>query len=510
MPRESQLFSRVLIANRGEIAVRIIRACRELGIETVAVYSDADAAAPHVALADRAMPLGSPAPSESYLAIAKLIDAARRSGAQAVHPGYGFLSESAEFADACESGGLIFIGPPAGVIAKMGSKVAARALMQAHGVPVVPGETPDDQSPAALEAAAARVGYPLLLKPSAGGGGIGMRIVRGADELGHAAEAARREARGAFGDETLYVERLLESARHVEVQVLADAHGRVVHLLERECSLQRRHQKVLEESPSMALTPRLRHRMGEAAVAAARAASYRNAGTIEFLLLGSGDAAEFFFLEMNTRLQVEHPVTEVLTGLDLVHQQLRVAAGEPLAFEQSDVTGRGHAIECRVYAEDPQRDFLPQAGRILLYREPGGPGVRVDSGIAEHMDVPVQYDPLLAKVIVHADTRARALERMRQALRQFVILGIRTNVPYLLRVLAHPAFVAGHVDTRFLDRETDGIVASLRDAVPPPAAKAALSAATATGRVLPSTSPRRGPARFPDPWEHIGRWSPGT
>ena len=500
-------FSRVLVANRGEIAVRVIRACRELGIETVAVYSEADAGALHVTLADRAVAIGPPAPADSYLSIPRLIDAARSTGAEAVHPGYGFLSESAAFAGACAEAGLVFVGPPSAVIARMGSKVAARQLMESHRVPVVPGETPRDQSPAALEAAAARVGYPVLLKPSAGGGGIGMRVVRAADELAHAAEAARREARAAFGDETLYVERLIERARHVEIQVLADAHGHVWHVFERECSLQRRHQKVIEESPSVAVSPALRERMGEAAVAAARAAGYRNAGTIEFLLDGDGDEARFYFLEMNTRLQVEHPVTEAVAGIDLVQAQLRIAAGDPLDFDGSTLSTRGHAIECRVYAEDPARDFLPQAGRILRYREPRSPGVRVDSGVTEGTDVPVHYDPLLAKLVAHASTRERAIARMRQALREYVVLGIRTNIPYLLRIVQHPDFERGAFDTRFLDRETPGVVAQLAAAEPPPEAFAAAGAALAEHSKMPASAPGS-PGR--DPWESLRRWRAGT
>jgi acetyl-CoA carboxylase biotin carboxylase subunit len=499
------MFSRLLIANRGEIAVRIIHACRELGVESVAVYSDADADAPHVRLADRAAHIG-PAPAvDSYLSIPRLIAAAREHGAEAIHPGYGFLSERAAFASACEEAGLVFVGPPASAIARMGSKVEARRLMQEHGVPVVPGETPRTQDAARLREAAARVGYPLLLKPSAGGGGIGMRVVRSDGDLEHAAEAARREAAAAFGDDTLYVERLVERARHVEVQVIGDASGAIVHLFERECSLQRRHQKVIEESPSVALSPALRQRMGEAAVTAAGAAGYRNAGTIEFLLEGDGDQGSFYFLEMNTRLQVEHPVTEAITGVDLVAAQLRVAAGEALGFGQGDLTRRGHAIECRIYAEDPRRGFLPQAGRILLYRAPSGPGVRVDSGIAEGTEVPVHYDPLLAKLIVHAETREVAIARAREALRSFVILGIHTNIAYLTAVLDDPAFRRGEVDTRFLDRESERL-AGLTSVAPPLAAVAAAAltaASSAPARSLPPAAQRA------DPWRDLPGWRIG-
>ena len=421
------MFSRLLVANRGEIAVRVIRACRELDIETVAVYSAADHGALHVRIADRAVAIGAASPADSYLAIPRVIQAALDSGADAVHPGYGFLSEHAGFARACVDAGLIFVGPPADAISLMGSKIAARRLMHAHGVPVIPGAAPDDQSDDSMLRAMEQVGFPVLVKPSAGGGGIGMRIVRQPADAVPALDRARREAAAAFGDPTLYLERLVERPRHVEIQVLADHHGHVVHLFERECSLQRRHQKVIEESPSPVLTSRLRARMGDAAVAAARAAAYRNAGTIEFLLEGTGEDARFFFLEMNTRLQVEHPVTEGVTGLDLVHAQLYIAAGEPLPWPQESLVQRGHALECRVYAEDPAQGFLPQAGPLLVYREPRGPGVRVDSGVTEGDEVSVHYDPLLAKVIVQAKTRASAIARASAALRDFPVLGIGTE-----------------------------------------------------------------------------------
>ena len=496
------MFGRLLIANRGEIAVRIIRACRELGVETVAVYSDADAGAVHVAMADRAVRLGSAQAADSYLAADRIIAAARESGADAVHPGYGFLSENPAFAAACADAGLAFVGPPAPVMARMASKIEARRLMREHGVPVVPGEAPADQSDAALEGAIRSVGFPALLKPSAGGGGIGMRVVREPGDVGPALDRARRESLAAFGDATLYVERLVERPRHVEIQVLGDGHGGVVHLFDRECSLQRRHQKVIEESPSPAVTPVLRARMGEAAVAAARAAGYVNAGTIEFLLEGEGEAAAFYFLEMNTRLQVEHPVTELVTGIDLVQAQIRIAAGEPLPAGLGTAAPRGHAIECRVYAEDPEQDFLPQAGRILLYREPRAPGVRVDSGVAEGTDVPVHYDPLLAKLIVHAETRHAALARAREALREFAVLGIRTNIPYLLAVLRHPAVEAAAVDTGWLDRETPAICEALA-AVDVPAEALAAAARHGTARAaagLPHAASR------PDPWSQIAGW----
>jgi len=465
---------RLLIANRGEIAVRVMRACRELGIESVAVYSAADAQALHVKLADHAYAIGPAPATESYLNIPLLMDVATRAGADAVHPGYGFLAENPEFADACAKAGLIFVGPPADVISRMGSKLAARDMMQRAGVPVVPGARPVDQTDAGVRAAAREVGTPLLIKPSEGGGGKGMRIVRDFAELDDAIAAARRESEAAFGDGTLYIERLVERPRHVEFQIMADRFGHVVHLFERECSVQRRHQKVIEETPSPALTPRLRAAMGEAAVAAARAAGYENAGTIEFLLEGDGDAARFYFLEMNTRLQVEHPITEEVVGVDLVHAQLAVAAGEPLPWTQASLTQRGHAIECRVYAEDPRREFLPQAGRLLAYREPRGPGLRIDSGVRERDEVTVHYDPLLAKLVARGESRAQAIARAGAALRQFVILGIQTNVPLLLRVLDHPRFAAGEIDTRFLDAELPTLFPSV-----PPLENGLLQAASA-------------------------------
>ena len=447
------MIRRLLIANRGEIAVRIIRACRELGIETVAVYSDADAGARHVRDADVAVAIGGAPAQESYLDASKIIAAARSSNADAVHPGYGFLSERAHFARACEEAGLIFVGPPAASLEKMGSKIGARRLMHDAGVPIVPGETPADQSDASLTTAAERVGFPVLIKPSAGGGGIGMKAARSSRDLREALTAARREAKAAFGDEALYVERLIERPRHVEIQVFADAHGNTVHLFERECSAQRRHQKTIEESPCAALSPAVRERMGAAAVAAARAVGYLNAGTCEFLLEGSGDAARFYFLEMNTRLQVEHPVTECVVGVDLVHAQLRVASGEPLPFTQAGLSQRGHAIECRVYAEDPAQGFLPQAGTILLHQEPQGPGIRVDGWVERGSVVSVHYDPLLAKLIVSGESREIARRRAVAALRRYAILGIRTNIPFLLQILEHPDFVNASIDTGWLDRE---------------------------------------------------------
>jgi acetyl-CoA carboxylase biotin carboxylase subunit len=507
------MIKRVLVANRGEVALRIIRACRELGMESVAVYSDADRGAPHVAAADRALAIGPAPAAESYLSTSRLLEAAREGGADAVHPGYGFLSENAAFAAACEQAGLVFVGPPSQVIAKMGSKIDARRVMHAAGLPVVPGETPEDQTDSGVRRAVDRVGLPAIIKASAGGGGKGMRRVRHADEIADAIQAARREATASFGDGTLYVERLVERPRHVEVQVFADDHGSVMHLFERECSVQRRHQKIIEESPSPGLTPALRVRMTAAAVQAARAAAYRNAGTVEFLVEGSGNDACFYFLEMNTRLQVEHPVTEQVTGLDLVRAQLLVAAGHRVPWNQDAVAQRGHAVEARVYAEDPSQGFVPQAGPLLLYREPRLPGVRIDSGVAEGGDVSVYYDPMIAKVIASGETREVAIARLASGLRDFPILGIRTNIPFLLRILEHPRFQAGTVDTGFL--EGDGAaLADAADLEMPAFVRAALAAAAADesrspteSRILPESQiPNPESRETWDPWRRLRDW----
>ncbi len=495
-------FDRILIANRGEIAVRVIRACREMGIESVAVYSDADERALHTTLADRAVRIGPPAAVESYLSIDAILSAARHAGATAVHPGYGFLSENADFAAACEKAGLTFIGPPVAAIEGMGSKIAARQTAVKAGVPVVPGETPADQSDDAVAAAARRVGFPVLLKPSEGGGGIGMKTVHDANLLGPAIAQARREAMAAFGDGTLYVERLIDRPRHVEFQVLADHHRQVVHLFERECSIQRRHQKVLEESPSTAVSPALRQRMGQAAIAVARAAGYRNAGTVEFLLEGSGDSARFYFLEMNTRLQVEHPVTEQVTGVDLVRAQIGVAAGRPLPWRQEDLEQRGHAIEVRVYAEDPARQDLPQAGTLVLYREPSMPGIRIDAGITEGSEVAVHYDPMLAKLIATGETREAARQRALAALHQYPILGIRTNIPLLIQLLEHPRFIAGDIDTGFLDAEGETIRSGL-PSTPPAEALAIAAVAQAEGPALGGARRGGAVANGVDPWASL-------
>ncbi|PIM73978.1 acetyl/propionyl-CoA carboxylase subunit alpha [Streptomyces sp. JV178] len=451
------MFDTVLVANRGEIAVRVIRTLRALGVRSVAVYSDADADARHVREADTAVRIGPASAAESYLSVERLLEAAARTGAQAVHPGYGFLAENAGFARACAEAGLVFIGPPADAISLMGDKIRAKETVRAAGVPVVPGSSGSGLTDAQLADAAREIGMPVLLKPSAGGGGKGMRLVRDEAALADEIAAARREARASFGDDTLLVERWIDRPRHIEIQVLADNHGHVIHLGERECSLQRRHQKVIEEAPSVLLDEATRAAMGEAAVQAARSCGYSGAGTVEFIVPG-GDPSSYYFMEMNTRLQVEHPVTELVTGVDLVEWQLRVAAGERLALTQDDIRLTGHAVEARICAEDPSRGFLPSGGTILRLREPQGDGVRTDSGLTEGTEVGSLYDPMLSKVIAYGPDRPTALRRLRAALAGTVTLGVQTNAGFLRRLLAHPAVVAGDLDTGLVEREVDGLV----------------------------------------------------
>ncbi|MBL8493304.1 MAG: acetyl/propionyl/methylcrotonyl-CoA carboxylase subunit alpha [Rhodocyclaceae bacterium] len=445
------MFERILVANRGEIACRIMRTARRLGVGTVGVFSDADEGARHVRMANQALRIGPPPARESYLSIDSIIDAARRSGAQAIHPGYGFLSESAAFAQACEAAGLVFIGPPADAIRRMGSKSQAKSLMQAAGVPLVPGYHGDEQSPHMLRAQAARIGYPLLIKATAGGGGKGMRVVADDDGFDDAILACRREAQAAFGDDRVLLERYLVRPRHIEIQIFADRHGNIVHLFERDCSVQRRHQKVLEEAPAPGLTPERRESMGQAAIAAARAVGYVGAGTVEFIVDRAGD---FHFMEMNTRLQVEHPVTEMITGLDLVEWQLRVAAGEQLPLTQERLGIHGHALEARIYAEDPERSFLPSTGRLIHLEQPvESTHVRIDSGVEQGDEIAPYYDPMLAKVIVWDVDRARALSRMQQALRQYRVVGVANNIGFLSRLVACPAFQSADLDTEIIERE---------------------------------------------------------
>ncbi|SDF47317.1 acetyl-CoA/propionyl-CoA carboxylase, biotin carboxylase, biotin carboxyl carrier protein [Blastococcus aurantiacus] len=458
------MFETVLVANRGEIAVRVIRTLREMGIRSVAVHSDADAGALHTRMADVAVPIGPAPAAQSYLSIERVLDAAARTGAQAIHPGYGFLSENVDFAKACAAAGVVFIGPPVDAIEAMADKIRAKQTVMAAGVPVVPGRTEPGMTDEQVADAAVAVGFPALLKPSAGGGGKGMRVVRSADELPDAIAAARREARSSFGDDTLLVERYVGNSRHIEVQVLGDAHGNVIHLGERECSLQRRHQKVIEEAPSPLLDTAMRASMGRAAVEAAKAVGYTGAGTVEFIV-DADRPRDFFFLEMNTRLQVEHPVTELITGLDLVEQQLRVAAGERLPVDQSDVSLDGHAIEARLYAEDPARGFLPQAGTVVGLVEAEGPGIRVDSSLAVGTVVGTDYDPMLAKVIAWAPTRETARARLVAALGRTAVLGVTTNAGFLQELLGDPDVVAGRLDTGLIERRGE----SLTLPEPPPA-----------------------------------------
>jgi 3-methylcrotonyl-CoA carboxylase alpha subunit len=484
------VFERVLIANRGEIAVRVARTLHRLGIEAIAVYSDADAGAPHVRAADRAVRIGPTPPRQSYLDIERVVEAAQRSGAEAVHPGYGFLSESPDFARACASAGLVFVGPGPEAMELLGDKVAGKEAAAAAGVPVLPGLSGERLSDEEIERWAASAELPILLKAAAGGGGKGMRVVAELGELPAALAAARREALGAFGDDRLLVERYLDASRHIEVQVLADSHDSAVHLGERECSLQRRHQKVVEESPSPVVDAELRERMGAAAVALARGCGYVNAGTVE-LIAERDNPGSFFFLEVNARLQVEHPVTEALTGLDLVEQQLRIAAGEPLGFSQEEVRLEGHAVEARLYAEDPGNDFLPSAGRIVAYREPAG--VRVDSGVEAGVEVGTDYDPMLAKLISHAPSREEALRDLERGLADLVLLGPATNAAYLRALLARPEVRAGEIDTGLIER-LDGEIA-------PPLAEPAL-AALAVAELL-------GPPPSDDPWDAHDGWRLG-
>jgi len=446
---KSKLFNKILVANRGEIAIRVMRACRELGISTVAVYSDADRNAIHVRYADEARHIGGAAASDSYLRLDHIVRVAHEVGAEAIHPGYGFLSEKPAFPEACEAAGIKFIGPPASAMRALGSKLAARQLAIDHGVPVTPGS--DAVDPVAAVSAARRIGFPVMVKPSGGGGGIGMKVVESEADLAAAIETSAQAARSAFGDPTVYIERYVRNPRHIEIQVICDSHGHAVHLGERECSIQRRHQKIMEETPSPALTAEIRAAMGDAAIRAATAAGYVNAGTVEFIF----SEGNFYFLEVNARLQVEHPITEAVTGIDLVKEQIRVAAGMELSFSQHDVTWTGHAIEMRINAEDPVRKFLPNPKRISRWVAPAGPGVRVDSGFGPGSDVPPNYDSLVAKLIVHGSDRAEAIARASRALREFVVVGPATTISYHRAILDNPDFRAGKLSTRFIEDHPD-------------------------------------------------------
>ncbi len=493
------MFKKILVANRGEIALRVIRTCQEMGIACVAVYSDADRKALHTLCADQAIYLGVSEPAKSYLDIEKIIATAKNADADAIHPGYGFLSENAGLARRCEQEGLVFIGPPSRVIQDLGDKTIARKIMRDGGVPIIPGMGCAESLLEILTDEAGRIGYPVLVKAAAGGGGKGMRVVHEENELADACRQAAGEAAAAFGNGEIYLEKYLKRSRHIEFQILADSLGNIVHLLERECSIQRRHQKVIEETPSTVVTPDLRTAMGQSAVDAARASGYVNAGTVEFLLDEDG---KYYFLEVNTRLQVEHPITEMITGIDIVQQQIRIAAGEPLGFTQADVKGRGHAIECRIYGEDPENGFMPSPGKITYLQEPSGPGIRNDCGIYSGFDVPVEYDPILSKLIVWAADRNHAIARMKNALSKYVILGIKTPVAFLMDVLASEPFQEGKTYTDFITTHFEGwrqktdeadlaVLAYIIDEIARPRSPQA----HITGTTGPAT-----------PWQTIGNW----
>jgi 3-methylcrotonyl-CoA carboxylase alpha subunit len=494
---------KLLVANRGEIAVRILRACREMSISTVAVFSEADAQSPHVSLADESVAIGAGPAAESYLRADRILDAARATGADAIHPAYGFLSENADFAEACESAELTFIGPSANVIRLLGDKSRAKRLMAEAGVPLVPGYMEEEQSDSRLLAEARGIGFPLLIKASAGGGGRGMRIVREEGDFRPALEEARREALAAFGDDRVLLERYVERSRHIEFQILGDTHGNVIHLFERECSIQRRHQKIIEESPSPVLTPELREQMAAAAVQAGSAAGFVNAGTVEFLFEERPDGDhQFYFLEVNTRLQVEHPVTELVTGIDLVKLQLRVAASESLP-SQDDIRASGYAIESRIYAEDPATGFLPSLGRLALWSPPEGPWIRVDSGVETGADVSPFYDPMLAKLIVRGENREEAIARMAHALRHFAALGVQTNIAYLRDIVDHPAFACGTLSTRFL---ADHFAGWRPAATPPDQALLALAAFSALEESVSPARSKQGDGDLYSPWKLRDGW----
>ncbi len=493
-----QKFDKLLIANRGEIAMRILRAARELGIATVAVYSDADRNAPHVRFADEAYYIGPPPARDSYLVVEKLLDVARRSGAGAIHPGYGFLAERETFAQACADAGIVFVGPPARAIGIMGDKLMARATVMAAGVPVVPGTTPG-QTDAEMSAAAREMGFPVLVKAAAGGGGKGMRPVRTADGLDDAFASARREAKAAFGDDTVYIEKMIVEARHIEIQLLADSHGNTIYLGERECSLQRRHQKLIEEAPSFVVDADLRRRMGDVAVAAARSVNYVNAGTIEFLL---DRDRNFYFLEMNTRVQVEHPVTELVTGIDIVQEQLRVARGRRLRLRQEDVVINGWAIECRINAEDPYNSYLPSTGVITSVQLPTGPGVRVDTGVFEGNEISPYYDSMISKLICYGETRGEAVLRMRRALEEYRIMGVKTNIPFHQHMMDSHRFMSGQFDTKFVEDRF-----SMDDRAAEHALEAALLATLAAHEQSQRAAQLVAPgARDTSNWKWYSRW----
>lgn len=492
------MFKKILIANRGEIAVRIIRTCREMGLATVAVYSEADATAAHVLEAHEACLLGEATPSMSYLNMGRILDAALKSGAEAIHPGYGFLAENADFAEKCREAGIAFVGPPPQVMRDLGDKVMARQIMEKAGVPIIPGMTEGTVDPDFLQREADILGYPVIIKAVAGGGGKGMRVVSDRETLMQEAVSARSEAEKAFGNGALYLEKCLVCPRHIEVQILADQNGNVVHLFERECSIQRRHQKIVEETPSPIMTPEMLEDICGAAVSAGRAAGYVNAGTVEFLLDRDG---RFYFLEVNTRLQVEHPVTEMVTGVDFVRLQVEIAAGNPLPFHQGEITRKGHAIECRIYAEDPEFGFFPSPGPILIHREPSGPGIRNDCGVYQGFEVPVEYDPILSKLIVWAEDREKARRRMIRALESYAILGIHTTIPFLIDLLGSEKFKNGETHTGFIDESFSKWTMGTENA---DLARIAyvMDEMSQTGKDRNASKS----AGMPTPWETLGEW----
>lgn len=498
------MFKKVLIANRGEIAVRIIKACQELGIKTVAIYSDVDKSAPHVQIADESINLGDPTPSESYLNIPKIIENVQKIGAEAIHPGYGFLAENPDFAKACHDSGIKFIGPKPEVITLMGDKIEAKKTMEQADVLVIPGYHGLKQDMATLVKEGKKIGFPLLVKATAGGGGKGMRIVNSEDDLEQSIESAKRESKSAFGNDSVFLEKYLDKPRHIEFQVLADEQGNIIHLFERECSIQRRHQKIIEEAPSPVMTKKLRELMGNAAVAAAKAVGYTNAGTIEFMVDGD---LNFYFMEMNTRLQVEHPITEATIGIDLAKWQLKIASGKKLTLTQKDVTQRGHALECRIYAEDPSNGFLPSIGKLKKVELPTGPNIRNDTGVETNLEVTPYYDPMLAKLIVSAENRDESINKMIWALSRYVVLGVTTNISFLKKVLEHNEFRKGNITTHFIDNHfKDWIVA--KEKIP-------VDALIALAVYDSMHSQRQEVVRYKEadphsPWKYVGRWRMGV
>ena len=494
------MFKKVLVANRGEIAVRIIQACQELGIKTVAIYSDVDKKAPHVQLADESICLGDPTPIQSYLNIPKIIKVAREVGVEAIHPGYGFLAENPDFAHSCTDADIKFIGPPFKVISLMGDKIEAKKTMEKAGIPVIPGYHGLKQDNKSLIEEGKKIGFPLLVKAAAGGGGKGMRIVHSEDRLNEAIEGAKRESKSAFGNDTVFLEKYLDKPRHIEFQILADEHGNIIHLFERECSIQRRHQKIIEETPSPVMTPQLRKKMGDAAVAATKAAGYTNAGTIEFMI---DKNLNFYFMEMNTRLQVEHPITEMTTGIDIAKWQLKIASGEKLTIKQRDLTQRGHAIECRIYAENPSKGFLPSIGTLEKVEVPTGPNIRDDSGIYTGMKITPYYDPMLAKIITYAENRDENINKMIWVLSRYVIMGVITNISFLKKVLEHEEFRKGNITTHFIDNYFKDRTGT-KDRLP---VDTIIALAVYDSMHKKSQEIVRYKEVDPhNPWKHVGRW----